>query len=67
MIGKDATTAFFGGVYDHSNAAHNVRSVPTSFSPYGAYTNSTPLFFLAAARYETCWCLTRWYASRSGR
>lgn len=24
-IGKDATTAFFGGVYDHSNAAHNVR------------------------------------------
>ena len=25
-IGKDATTAFFGGVYDHSNAAHNVRS-----------------------------------------
>ena len=24
MIGKDATTAFFGGVYDHSNAAHNV-------------------------------------------
>jgi len=26
MIGKDATTAFFGGVYDHSNAAHNVSS-----------------------------------------
>lgn len=25
-VGKDATTAFFGGVYDHSNAAHNVRS-----------------------------------------
>ena len=25
-IGKDATTAFFGGVYDHSNAAHNVRT-----------------------------------------
>lgn len=23
-LGKDATTAFFGGVYDHSNAAHNV-------------------------------------------
>jgi stearoyl-CoA desaturase (delta-9 desaturase) len=23
-VGKDATTAFFGGVYDHSNAAHNV-------------------------------------------
>ena len=25
-IGKDATTAFFGGIYDHSNAAHNVSS-----------------------------------------
>lgn len=25
-IGKDASTAFFGGVYDHSNAAHNVCS-----------------------------------------
>ena len=24
-IGKDATTAFFGGIYGHSNAAHNVR------------------------------------------
>ncbi|THH33814.1 hypothetical protein EUX98_g486 [Antrodiella citrinella] len=23
-VGKDATTAFFGGVYDHSNAAHNL-------------------------------------------
>lgn len=27
-IGRDATTAFFGGVYDHSNAAHNVRPPP---------------------------------------
>ena len=24
-IGKDATTAFSGGVYEHSHAAHNVR------------------------------------------
>lgn len=24
-VGKDATTAFFGGVYEHSNAGHNVR------------------------------------------
>jgi stearoyl-CoA desaturase (Delta-9 desaturase) len=32
-IGKDATTAFFGGVYDHSNAAHNVRvECKSSFS-----------------------------------
>ncbi|KAJ3505853.1 hypothetical protein NLJ89_g7193 [Agrocybe chaxingu] len=27
MIGKDATTAFFGGVYDHSNAAHNLLAM----------------------------------------
>jgi stearoyl-CoA desaturase (Delta-9 desaturase) len=27
-VGKDATTAFFGGVYDHSNAAHNVSPCP---------------------------------------
>ncbi|KAI9511679.1 delta 9-fatty acid desaturase protein [Russula earlei] len=27
QIGKDASTAFFGGVYDHSNAAHNLLSM----------------------------------------
>ena len=27
--GKDMTAAFFGGVYDHSNAAHNVSRVHT--------------------------------------
>ncbi|KAE8232346.1 hypothetical protein CF326_g2629 [Tilletia indica] len=26
-IGKDATTAFNGGIYDHSNAAHNLLSM----------------------------------------
>ncbi|KAF7336370.1 Acyl-CoA desaturase [Mycena venus] len=26
-IGKDATTAFFGGVYNHSNAAHNLLAM----------------------------------------
>ncbi|KAJ6500907.1 hypothetical protein C8R45DRAFT_1071408 [Mycena sanguinolenta] len=26
-IGKDATPAFFGGVYDHSNAAHNLLAM----------------------------------------
>jgi cytochrome b involved in lipid metabolism len=31
MFGKDATTAFFGGVYDHSNAAHNVSSSQDPF------------------------------------
>ncbi|KAI0292881.1 delta9-fatty acid desaturase [Russula brevipes] len=27
QIGRDASTAFFGGVYDHSNAAHNLLSM----------------------------------------
>jgi hypothetical protein len=27
MIGKDAMTAFFGGVYNHSNAAHNLLAM----------------------------------------
>ncbi|KAJ7619514.1 delta 9-fatty acid desaturase protein [Roridomyces roridus] len=27
FIGKDATAAFFGGVYEHSNAAHNLLSM----------------------------------------
>lgn len=27
QIGRDATTAFFGGVYDHGNAAHNASLV----------------------------------------
>lgn len=27
QIGKDASTAFFGGVYEHSNAAHNVSAI----------------------------------------
>lgn len=35
MIGKDATTAFFGGVYDHSNAAHNV-SFPCHLLDYSS-------------------------------
>jgi stearoyl-CoA desaturase (delta-9 desaturase) len=26
-LGKDGTTAFFGGVYDHSNAAHNLLAM----------------------------------------
>lgn len=39
MIGKDGTTAFFGGVYDHSNAAHNVgfsmcQDLPCRLSAY---------------------------------
>lgn len=29
-IGKDASSAFSGGVYGHSNAAHNVSPPPPS-------------------------------------
>ena len=29
-IGKDATTAFLGGVYEHSHAAHNVSPVEST-------------------------------------
>lgn len=29
--GKEMTAAFFGGVYSHSNAAHNVRDSDRSF------------------------------------
>ena len=38
-IGKDATAAFFGGVYNHSNAAHNVSSQ----LPLVTYSNLFPL------------------------
>ena len=31
-VGKDATVAFGGGVYSHSNAAYNVRSKLSSCS-----------------------------------
>ena len=29
-IGNDATTAFLGGIYEHSHAAHNVRPLSIS-------------------------------------
>lgn len=45
MIGKDATTAFFGGVYDHSNAAHNV-----SYRSWLAYLYSLWFQLLAMMR-----------------
>ena len=42
FIGKDATTAFFGGVYDHSNAAHNVGFLILSMG-YQLTTNNSQL------------------------
>jgi cytochrome b involved in lipid metabolism len=57
FIGKDATTAFFGGVYDHSNAAHNVSSCLSS-------RMTVDLTEFIAPRDEACRCAARWYASR---
>ncbi len=37
-IGRDSTTAFFGGVYDHSNAAHNVSSLPSALNDVSLIT-----------------------------
>jgi stearoyl-CoA desaturase (delta-9 desaturase) len=41
FIGKDATTAFFGGVYDHSNAAHNLLSMKRVGILHGGYAHGT--------------------------
>ncbi|THH19614.1 hypothetical protein EW146_g1579 [Bondarzewia mesenterica] len=46
-LGKDASTAFFGGVYDHSNAAHNLLSmmrvgVLAGGHPHGLEDKSIP-------------------------
>ncbi|KIJ19333.1 hypothetical protein PAXINDRAFT_7824 [Paxillus involutus ATCC 200175] len=46
-IGRDATTAFFGGVYDHSNAAHNLLAmkrvgVLRGGAPHGLEENAIP-------------------------
>ena len=45
MIGKDATTAFFGGVYDHSNAAHNVSPLRIYFN-FWRYTAHISTIYL---------------------
>ncbi|KAF8888195.1 hypothetical protein CPB85DRAFT_1231859 [Mucidula mucida] len=37
FVGKDATTAFFGGVYDHSNAAHNLLAMKRVGILHGGY------------------------------
>ena len=39
-IGKDATTAFLGGVYEHSHAAHNVRLTETNSTGHEILTRS---------------------------
>jgi len=47
-IGKDATTAFFGGIYDHSNAAHNVCY--WAFSSYSLHLSDVVSQLLAMKR-----------------
>ncbi|KAF9032867.1 hypothetical protein BDZ89DRAFT_1063222, partial [Hymenopellis radicata] len=37
FVGKDATTAFFGGVYEHSNAAHNLLAMKRVGILHGGY------------------------------
>lgn len=61
-IGKDATTGFFGGVYDHSNAAHNVCCIVAA-TPI----NDLRSVLLIAPSNETRRCFTRWTSTRSRR
>lgn len=46
-VGQDATPAFFGGVYDHSNAAHNVSA---SFNAIQRWTHVDAVQLLASMR-----------------
>ena len=57
FIGKDATTAFFGGVYEHSNAGHNVCF---SGSPDVTFSDS-----LIASSNETRWNSARRISPRT--
>lgn len=60
-VGKDATMAFFGGVYDHSNAAHNVSSFPID-----RYTILT-LWLSYWPRSEWVYCMGVWSKSMKMR
>ncbi|KAK7470018.1 stearoyl-CoA 9-desaturase [Stygiomarasmius scandens] len=43
FIGKDATTAFFGGVYDHSNAAHNLLAMKRVGILHGGHPHASDI------------------------
>lgn len=62
-LGKDATTAFFGGVYDHSNAAHNVSHYHQSAIRRSIHVLTSWKLFLVAC-YEACRCPSWRYAPR---
>lgn len=53
-IGTDATTAFFGGTYEHSHAAHNVRPiylVPLSLCLFSRYRYRYPCSLIPLTLY----------------
>lgn len=50
--GKDATAAFCGGVYEHGNAAYNVR---LAHPPWCAGLPTHRLRLSAAAFHDACW------------
>ncbi|KAH8836098.1 delta 9-fatty acid desaturase protein [Flagelloscypha sp. PMI_526] len=52
-IGKDATPAFFGGVYDHSNAAHNLLSMKRVGILHGGYQVANPEALPGAHQFTT--------------
>ncbi|KDQ25415.1 hypothetical protein PLEOSDRAFT_1106344 [Pleurotus ostreatus PC15] len=68
MIGKDATTAFVGGVHDHSNAAHNLLAMKRVGVLHGGHPHGLeeklipPSQSLKIARYNE---LSSSYASSS--
>lgn len=67
-IGKDATAAFFGGVYDHSNAAHNVRYLSFFVSSHALTDTNDMLSTLnPASSHETRRGAPRRTPSRAGR
>ena len=51
-IGKDATTAFEGGIYEHSNAAHNMLAMMRVGVLAGGYRLAKDDLDRAAARKE---------------
>ncbi|KAF9492039.1 hypothetical protein BDN71DRAFT_1397413 [Pleurotus eryngii] len=50
MVGKDATTAFFGGVYEHSNAAHNLLAMHRVSILHGGHPHAADEKFVPPAQ-----------------
>ncbi|KAJ7058230.1 delta9-fatty acid desaturase [Mycena amicta] len=71
-IGKDATTAFFGGIYDHSNAAHNLLAMKRVGILYGGMPHCSddkivpPSQRLWVTRYSELGCSSAYSDSEAG-